>query len=593
MSVFTAAEQQTYAEMQARLIALLLRHDAPSFRRFVDLRSEFDQEQDADALQHYRELAVLFHLRDEFFEDILPRIVRRLSFEAPRTMLIEEPPVSGRIDWERTLAATWTDRPGEVPLLLHTRQRRRDFATPENLLAVVTLIEYRDDIQRLLWDEYAAVGLEALRHPLGEIVDQCERELAFPQFSGLQQVAQRIIQGEQGGLDALEEQVQLRLLPGGNTAYEDLLRWRQRRRALRLLERVPVSQHDDVLGADPDRDNYLYQFWIFFELADLLHEQERLTSLETSRGSMCLRFRWGVEDATCAYELRHDQSVPEPIVRWRTVGASGAMPGVRPDFYLRRINPPVERVEQHGTVFWREPGVVWDAKYYRERESASAPSTPVKRMIADLTLLGKPHGVLLFAFLGKQATSSDTDTSVLEPIPVNEHESTGTYKLAPTPTLDQTLGVGPSVVNVQLHPGSNTSKTRKVLTSLLNQAYERMQQPRVPTCHGIFLDTLSVAEQSVLVDRYGTPIDDDPEELLLCPKPHIGPWHIDLVSRQRHCCQDGAFCQIIERSGATKPVRPPRSAEDLLEELQHIFTQSEHLDEASVRMVARQVESDA
>ncbi len=244
MSMFTPAEQAAYSAMQARLIALLVRHDEQSFGHYYDQREQFEQERDTDALQRYRELGVLFHLRDELFEHILPRIVRRLSFESPRNMLIEEPPVRGRIDWERTLDATWAERPGETPLLLHTRQRRRDFATPENLLTVATLLEYRDDVQQLLRSDQAIVGSEAFRHPLNEIVERCDRELAFPQFAGLRQEAHRILEGS--GTELLEVQVQDRLLPGSNSAYEELLQWRQRRRALRLLLRDPLAESNNV-----------------------------------------------------------------------------------------------------------------------------------------------------------------------------------------------------------------------------------------------------------------------------------------------------------------------------------------------------------
>src|SRR6266496_310324 len=190
MMTFTPIEQAAYATIQARLIALLLRHDEDGFRRFIDARPGFMAE---DAVpRRYRELGVLFFLRDELFEHILPRIVRRLSFEAPRSTIVEEPPARGRIDWARTLDAAWAERPGEPPLVLHTRQRRRDFATPENLLVVATLLEYRADVQRILWSERGLIGSAALRHPLNEIVERCERELAFPQFASLRRIALQI-----------------------------------------------------------------------------------------------------------------------------------------------------------------------------------------------------------------------------------------------------------------------------------------------------------------------------------------------------------------------------------------------------------------
>lgn len=388
-SPITPAEQAAFAQMQARLIALLLRHDADSFRRYIATHPDYDTDADTPDLRRYRELGVLFYLRDDLFEHILPRIVSRLSFAAPRAIIWEEPPPRGRIDWERTLDATWEECPDEPPLTLHTRQHRRDFATPENLLTVATLLDYRADVQRLLWDETVALGNHALRHPLNEIVTRCERELAFPQFASLRHDAQQIREGANGGIEYLEAQVRDRLLPGGNSAYEELLIWRHQRRNLRLLQRDRPPEPADTLGADPRRDNYLYQLWIFYELVDMLAEQGRLDALDTTPGTMQMRFSWGGDTATCGYELRHDRAVPDPVGRWHASRATAPVPGVRPDFYLWRVDPPLERVQQQGDLIWREPGVVWDAKYYREREREGAPTPPVKRMLADLTLLGE------------------------------------------------------------------------------------------------------------------------------------------------------------------------------------------------------------
>ena len=38
-----------------------------------------------------------------------------------------------------------------------------------------------------------------------------------------------------------------------------------------------------------------------------------------------------------------------------------------------------------GALIWQAPGYVLDAKYYKPRASIRAPSSPVKRMIADLS----------------------------------------------------------------------------------------------------------------------------------------------------------------------------------------------------------------
>jgi len=125
---------------------------------------------------------------------------------------------------------------------------------------------------------------------------------------------------------------------------------------------------------------------------------------------------------------------------------------------------------------------------------------------------------------------------------------------------------------------------------VLDDAHRRLRAPQMPRCHGIFLDALSAAERDGGVDRYGEALEGPAEELLVCPKPHIGAWRVDLVSRERHCCQDARLCHIVGRPDARKPVRPPRSAEELLRELQHLFTSADDLDPEAVSAIARQVE---
>jgi len=575
----TPAEQTAYAHMQARMIALMLQHDQDGFRRFIDARA-YAAETDESPTQPYRDLGVLFFLGRALFEDILPRIVRRLSFEAPRRMVVEEPPARGRVHWERTLDASWAERPGEPPLLLHTRQRRRDFATAENLLTVVTLLEYEAGIRAVLHGERTLIGAQALRHPLNDLAARCSRELVFPQFAGLLPHARRILDGAEGGVAALEARVAAHNAPGGNRAYQELLAWRVRWRTLQLLRRAPDEPTRDVLGADPQRDNYLYQLWIFYALADLLHHDGKLLAIDTRPGRMALRFTWEVNTTTCTYLLRHDQGVLDQVSRWSAQPNPKDVPGVRPDFYLCRIDPLPAQVRDGDTQIWREPGVVWDAKYYRERESERTPSSPIKRMIADLALLGEPYGVLLFAFL----SGATTNTDIADLMP---------QRLAPTIGQEQTLT--PQEIGVrQLRPvlDADLASLDTLLRGLLNDAHARLAPTRAPACHGIFLDALSVGEPVGIVDRYGAAINAAADELLICPKPHIGAWRVDLVSRTRHCCQDARLCHIVGQPLARPPVRPPRSAAELLRELQHVFDRAgdAQLDDAAVSAIARQVE---
>ena len=550
----TPTEQRAYGEMQARMVALLLRFDEAGFVRRYGPRDGSPPDAPG-ALQPYRDLAAVTLLRDELFGDILPRIVRRLSFESPRQMIVEEAPPRGRIDWERTLDAAWATLPGLPPLELHTRQRRRDFATPENLLTVAVLLEYHAALRGLLWDSQVVAQSETLRHPLGAIVEQCERELAFPQFASIRADAEQALAA--GEIATLAHRVQERAIPGGNSAYADLIAWRVRLLGLPLLQRGGLVAPVATLGADPNADNYLYQLWIFYELLSLLEERACIVPGSLTRDPLGVRFRWG----DCTYALHHDQAVPQPTVAgWADQhGDPTWAPGVRPDFYIQRVDPPPIAVQGAGGAIWREPGVIWDAKYYRERERTKAPSSPIKRMIADLNLLGEPYGILLFAFLQDAEATS------------------GNYALRPDPAHRETLVPQQTVVIRQLRPAlpGRESGVQTILALLLNDAHQRLKTPTVIRCHGVFLDSLTVNAHGTLADavglrqRDGTPVAGAAaagtlDTLLFCPKPHIGPWRVDLVSLEHDCCANPQHCHPY---GAGVPAMRPPSRPTRLEDV--------------------------
>lgn len=550
MGAATPREREAFLLMQGRLVELLLRYDAPRFSVTFDERVADGL--DDPRLRHYRELAVLFYLREELFASIIPRIKRRLSFVAPREVHIESLPPRGRIDWTRTLHTSLRTYPGEPPLEVQTRQRRRHFATPENLLTVATLIEYRAVVQRVLDSEAAQHRAEALRHPLQEIIGTCMRELVFPQFAGLERAAQEIVEGRVATtITELERQVVRGLAPGRNSAYDDLIAWRHRLQGLTLLQRDTMVADTTAFGADPEADNRLYQLWIFFEVVNLVRGNGWCGPDDVSIKDM--RIRFSMDD--CVYELRYNKKVPEPVGSWAIrQRQTQRVPGVIPDYYLWRVEPPLVKVHDGTKQIWREPGVVWDAKYYREREQSGAPSPPIKRMIADLVLLGESYGVLLFAFL---ADSPDAQES---------------YQLSPDHDQNETLIPDQTVTVAQVTPAlsSDGSRLRTILLALLNDAHRRLRTPAEIRCHGVFLDGLTVNAHGMLADagslqyrdRSRIVAEDTPAEtaidtLLLCPKPHIGPWRVDIVSLERDCCQNAKLCHILG-AGLPQIQRPSR-----------------------------------
>ena len=566
MATLTDAEREAFLWMQGRMVELLLRHHERRFRTlFAEQAADPFAGHEREAwLERYRELAVLFYLRAELFEGILPRIKRRLSFEAPRETELEQPPTRGRIDWARTAARSLRERPGEPPLDVVTRQRRRHFATPENLLTVATLLEYRDAARCLLDEEPTGEGSQALRHPLHDIIDRCTRELAFPQFAGLASEAADIVNGHASlSVEEIERAVEERLLPGRNGAYDELLLWRRRLTALKLLDRTVQREPQPMLGADPARDNYLYQLWLLYELGEWLERQGAL--VEWEYGAQALLFDWGPEGARSRYRLQHDQTIPrspgtQPI--WENA------PGLRPDFYLNRVpeaGEPDDTVrDEAGRMLWRRPGVMWDAKYYKPRPSFDAPADTVKRMIADLQLAGERHGALLFAFQDVTTTAaqpSGASSDEIEPdLSTEPPRPTALYRVRPRTAMAQQIVPDMEIGIWCLRPQLAGAQTalHGAFRSLLDEAHARLSNPVPVRCHGFFLDTLTatahgdVALPELLRQRDGTVYGVEAEALLLCPKPHIGPWRVDLV-RHGQCCADASVCHVIGQPG----VRPP------------------------------------
>lgn len=575
----TQPEQEAFIWMQGRMVELLMRHDLKRFHKnFGERQAALFDDERHKVLHPYRELAVLVFLRDELFGSILPRIKRRLSFLAPRELVVEELPPRGRIDWPGTMTASLRDLPGEAPLEVQTRQRRRHFATPENLLTVTTILEYRAAVQRHLDAEAGAYTAHAMSHPLQGIVETCSRELAFPQFTGLVRRCEAIAEGYADETSAdLEHVVEANLLPGRNNAYDDLIAWRRQLDALRLLDRDSQAEVQPMLGAEPARDNYLYQLWLFYELAELLGGDDCVE--EWQAGSMSLRFHWGKGEDSASYRLQHDQSIPH---HWDQA------PGVRPDLFIERVDR--QEVVHDGELIWREPGFVLDAKYYKPRDSARAPSGPVKRMVADLHLTGERYGALLFAFQSVEPPQDDDDADVLDKVQPLSTVSP-IYRVSPRTAAAQVARPDATIAIWRVQPSiERPEQVHVILRAVLDEAHRALRK-RVPVaCHGVFLDALSLAERGTLLGRDDTALV--PDDLLACPKPHIGSWRVDLVSRGKHCCSDGHLCHIISQPGAAPPVRPPRNPKELLKELDRLFETGaiEALDEEAVENVISRIE---
>lgn len=217
---------------------------------------------------------------------------------------------------------------------------------------------------------------------------------------------------------------------------------------------------------------------------------------------------------------------------------------------VRRIAPPPVQVADAATVYWEEPGVIWQAAH------TAADGAPLTLLYGALVERGSATGVLFTA----------------EPPAQPPHVPAYRVQVVScVPTPD-----GQQVQQQWLHA--------------LHAMHAQLGTPPTLRCHGLFLDSLSATEQAAWLATHAPPATP-PTELLVCPQPHTAPPRMQLVSRTQHCCQNGHICHIVGQAGAHKPVRAPRTPDELLHELEHLLLEPEPetLDEADVARLTRQI----
>ncbi|MDQ2998729.1 MAG: hypothetical protein M3R61_16990, partial [Chloroflexota bacterium] len=285
-----------------------------------------------------------------------------------------------------------------------------------------------------------------------------------------------------------------------------------------------------------------YQLWLFYELGDLLQREGRLLDWQIEK--MTLIFSWGTSPASQDYLIQHDQGIPQ---HWSNA------PGVRPDFYIQRADRLELPEKPKEPLIWHEQGYVLDAKYYQPRDSAYAPSSPVKRMIADLHLTGERYGGLLFAFQGQSLSTIDQvveqdlapDIELLQPIlPL--------YQVAPDRAGAFAIQSDINIEIWRVRPESveEGQAARRVLAAVLDSVHSALKQRVDVECYGVLPDVDTINPGGTQPQRCST----CRELLAYCPKPHISPNRIDQVCPRCDCLRNMRICHIANR---TLTIAPP------------------------------------
>nr|BBH86303.1 hypothetical protein KTC_10540 [Thermosporothrix sp. COM3] len=519
--------------LQRRVVRLLLLHDGPLFyRKFRTFLTETAIAQ-VPLLQQYDLYIKLRTMCGELLDDILPRITRQLTLKTTQTMLQEDAPTRGEIDWPRTIEETLATFPGQPPVTFVTRLRNRSYRTPENLLMVAILQRVQAELQRVRQE---LQGDEALTRTERQFLAQSEevlaKELSAPFSLGLRAEAAGV------SLPLLISDVQAHLRPGPNP-YRDLLAWWERFTRFRFGR---MAQPEKALALTSERqdekvDAWLYELWIVLELLNLLHEEGALLtpSVRLSDEQMQCLFCWNGRQFRLWYNRQLDTVTSYEAI-WDHA------PPTRPDYVIERAEPL--EVRHQGRLIWREPPVLLDAKYYSGDQAADT-HLPIKKLLGDMTLLGAKVGALFFPMLAEPEEPQQV-TRTLRPgesrYVADREQCVHLYRLVPTMPVAQ---------------------LKERLRAVLDMATAQLPERPAPCCQGVRLDP-----DTVNASAYRTP-----GRLILCRKAHIGDEVFDLVDAEVDCLRNPRVCHVIGQAIVPPVVMRSLTDEQLMEKIRD-FRQS-------------------
>jgi len=526
-----AQVQHWSQQLQRRIIRLLLLHDPQLLRQQFRLFFAESNLPTIPLLQQYDRYIKFQTLSDELLDFILPNIRRQLSMKTNQLRQTEDAPTRGDIDWHKTLEKSWRETPGMPPQRFETRRRQHSMDTPENVLTVALIQAFRRELQRLLDERLDDEDFhQQEKQFLVNTDERAERELAAPYARLLAAEAQ------QADIALLIQHVSAQLRSGPNP-YRELLNWWQRFSQFRT-GRAAASKQASTLSTtrtDEKTDAWLYELWITLELIHLLQEQDAIQTPDITIATDLLQctFTWHERRFRLLYNRQLDT-----MTGFRSDWAHG--PSSRPDYTIEREKPLEIRYQKQ--LIWREPSVIFDAKYYLGGNDPAHTHGPIKKMLGDMTLLGAQTGALFFPQLPEPAATPTADKQP-EHTRVVRHQ--GKQYQAPTPSRQIYL--------YHLAPSMPFDALQQRLKAILDLATDQLPERSAPVCSGIWLDSDTTNAAQQLPQAH----------TILCPKPHIGPGVYNLVNADSDCLQNPHLCHVIGQPIVAPSVLRARTHEEL------------------------------
>lgn len=209
-------------------------------------------------------LASLWGLGRELLEEIVPRVLRRLSFtEGEEVVGIETGPIRGRILWQKTLHSLY-----RRPRVVYTAVPRKRLLTPENLLMVKAVWEVRNLALSLLMEAPPRrvahpAGVRNLLRRIESLYEGAEGILSRP---GMREILR---EASRNSLEELLEEVRGQQY-GVSHLYYPLVEWVDlflSRIVFKLRGRSLSEVTGKLVELRPPADT-LYEFYVFLLLVE-------------------------------------------------------------------------------------------------------------------------------------------------------------------------------------------------------------------------------------------------------------------------------------------------------------------------------------
>ena len=256
-------------------IMQLIRRFGKDIGLYFDVKTEIGKFSLPDRLS---DLNRLLELYVDLFNSIYININRRLRFDV-YSQEKDAQILYGQVNWAKTIKHSISHGTNTCPLVFTTVFPEYEFETPENILAILSVLRLKQDALFLLqYDFIDPLTLEE-RAILSQIIDGCDNILKTTLLKKLIAIASKYvtISPQDPRIISLEAQAYIRLREVRRQAepYLRLLQWRQKYRELnlRFISRnrtnFPIDRRENL--------DTMYELWVLFELLDYLQIYEGAT----------------------------------------------------------------------------------------------------------------------------------------------------------------------------------------------------------------------------------------------------------------------------------------------------------------------------